>query len=68
MTTQSCFDFCVTEIGRALFGLEYGGECYCGSELDSGSGMAPEEDCGVPCSGPTQMCGGGQSHKLVRMG
>ncbi|KAK1769731.1 putative fungistatic metabolite [Phialemonium atrogriseum] len=64
MTVESCGNFCL--YGRFLmFGAEYASECYCGSELDSGSGMAPEEDCGVPCSGdPTQMCGGGNRISL----
>ena len=44
----------------SLFGLEYGGECYCGNTLSQGA--FPEifpSSCSIPCAGNTgEMCGG----------
>lgn len=56
MTISMCASFCSK---YALFGLEYGGECYCGNQLASGSNLAPSADCAMACNGNnTQLCGG----------
>lgn len=56
MTIETCAAFCSN---FALFGLEYGGECYCGNQLATGSTVAPSSDCAMSCGGNnTQFCGG----------
>ena len=59
MTPQLCADFCVTQHAHKLFGLEYGGECYCGDALQPGAFATFAGQCATPCTGDkTQKCGG----------
>ncbi|KAI1820790.1 WSC domain-containing protein [Xylaria intraflava] len=59
MTLESCGSFCSTE-GTVYFGTEYGRECYCGNEFESGSVSAPASDCSQPCAGnSSEYCGNG---------
>ncbi|OBT75530.1 hypothetical protein VF21_04894 [Pseudogymnoascus sp. 05NY08] len=48
MTAEACIDFCA---GSNYAAVEYAAECYCGSDLNSGSVPAPSADCGMTCSG-----------------
>jgi len=53
MTVESCSTFCSK---FQYFGLEYGGECYCGSALPSE--QAPATDCNMVCDGNSaELCG-----------
>jgi len=60
MTVEGCTSAC-TAGGYALSGLEYGGECYCDSQLRNGGGPASDGNaqCNMPCNGNVaQTCGG----------
>ncbi|KAF4825695.1 WSC domain-containing protein [Colletotrichum siamense] len=60
MTVEKCSNFCKS---YQYFGLEYGGECYCGNTL--GGTKAPEADCSQHCKGDgTQFCGNGNRLSL----
>jgi len=49
MTHKISAAFC-TPIYSA-YGVEYGGECYCGNSLSVGSVVAPSTDCNMACGG-----------------
>jgi hypothetical protein len=54
MTATICNGMCQ---GFKYFGLQAGGECYCGN--DYGNGKAPETECNSPCTGASgEICGG----------
>jgi len=60
MTVDACTSACAAG-GYSLAGVEYGGECFCDSQLRNGGGPAPDGDaqCNMPCNGnAAQMCGG----------
>ncbi|MCJ1306581.1 hypothetical protein MMC25_000224 [Agyrium rufum] len=55
-TVANCLKACA---GFGYAGVEYGGECYCGNALGTGSIPAPATDCGMPCNdNQTEWCGG----------
>lgn len=57
ITTSNCAAHCA-EKGFSLAGTEYGGQCFCGNELNSSTKQA-DSDCNMACDGDsTQMCGG----------
>lgn len=57
MTLENCAKFCS---GSTMWGVEYGGECYCGSSLNPGSVVAPDTDCSFACPGSKlEYCGAG---------
>lgn len=59
MTVEMCASDCLAG-GFTLFGVEYGGECYCGTGLSDGAVPTFESDCNVPCAGSSaEWCGGG---------
>lgn len=59
MDIQTCSNLCLTAGGFALFGVEYGGECYCGNTLAAGAVRAFDTGCDMACSGNNvQLCGG----------
>ena len=59
MTIEMCASYCITSLSYTLFGVEYGGECYCGDELQAGAVVAPATDCSMACDGnATETCGG----------
>lgn len=59
MTVEFCAKYCLVAQGQTLFGLESGGICRCGSELDLGAEGTPGSRCATPCPGnSTQVCGG----------
>lgn len=70
MTVEKCATFCGGH-SSALFGVEYGGECYCGSEAPfaaSGSVAAPDSDCNMLCNGsPSEFCGAGNRLDIYRV-
>lgn len=54
MTVETCAEFCE---GYIYFGLENGGECFCGESLEGGQ-VAPEKDCSKVCEGDaSELCG-----------
>jgi hypothetical protein len=56
MTQELCNTLCV---GYTYFGVEDGGECYCGNDMPN-QGAAP--NCNKPCTGdPEEQCGSGNS-------
>jgi len=58
MTIEVCASFCTPTY--TIFGLEYGGECWCDNLLELGSTLAAETDCNLPCAGDaTETCGAG---------
>ncbi|KAH8891648.1 glyoxal oxidase like protein [Thozetella sp. PMI_491] len=58
MTDESCIAFCTSK-GFQYAGTEYSSECYCGSALAAGAGVAPAAECTMACSGDaTEVCGG----------
>ncbi|KAG7291999.1 hypothetical protein NEMBOFW57_002029 [Staphylotrichum longicolle] len=58
MTLAKCAAFCKAS-GYALFGTEYGIECYCSTTLDAGSLKVDDSECAMTCGGDhSQMCGG----------
>jgi hypothetical protein len=58
MTVTDCETHC-TGLSFSIWGLEYGGECYCGNALAHGSFPAFTTDCAMPCAGDaTAVCGG----------
>ncbi|KAL8962981.1 MAG: hypothetical protein Q9193_000701 [Seirophora villosa] len=66
MTTAKCASACA---GFDLFGLEYYRECYCGNRLQSGSVLAPDNECFHPCTGDrNEICGGDNRLNLYTLG
>jgi hypothetical protein len=58
MTVEICASFCLPTY--TLFGLEYGGECWCGDSFGTGAVAAPQTDCSFPCGGnASETCGAG---------
>jgi hypothetical protein len=59
MTVDACERYCADK-RYGLFGLEYGSECYCGNNLETGAISTFSSQCAVPCAGDSkQTCGGG---------
>ncbi|RYP09040.1 hypothetical protein DL764_001536 [Monosporascus ibericus] len=62
MTLDSCASFCD---GFALFGTEYGRECYCSDVLSEGSEEKDAGECRMVCAGNNkQLCGAGDRLSL----
>ncbi|OIW32843.1 WSC-domain-containing protein, partial [Coniochaeta ligniaria NRRL 30616] len=61
MNLDTCASFCFDN-GYAMFGVEYGQQCYCGNSLNAGSVWATnQDDCSTKCPGnSTQFCGAGK--------
>jgi hypothetical protein len=58
MTTNACLDTCRT-LGFAYAGTEFGGECWCDSNVGVDSVKKPDADCSSACAGDAStMCGG----------
>ncbi|KAI1799599.1 WSC-domain-containing protein [Daldinia bambusicola] len=58
MTVDSCASYCQGK-NYALFGVEYGAECYCGNSAKTSAPASVESDCSMACKGnSTQVCGG----------
>ncbi|KAI1338944.1 WSC-domain-containing protein [Xylariaceae sp. FL0016] len=58
MTVDTCASYCQAK-NYALFGVEYGRECYCGSTVKPSTNTFDDASCDMPCSGDSiQKCGG----------
>ncbi|KAI1773881.1 WSC-domain-containing protein [Hypoxylon cercidicola] len=58
MTVDSCASYCQSK-NYALFGLEYGQECYCSNILKSSTILSADGACNMVCKGDSnQVCGG----------
>ncbi|KAF2655990.1 WSC-domain-containing protein, partial [Lophiostoma macrostomum CBS 122681] len=61
MSVNACTDVC-NQFGFTLAGVEYGGECFCGKDLDyagSVAGDPSDSGCDFLCKGaPYEFCGG----------
>jgi hypothetical protein len=61
MTLEMCFGDCAGA-GCKYWGVEYGGECYCGNSFGAGSvaALGGNADCSFTCPGnPLEFCGAG---------
>lgn len=69
LTTDQCIATCSSK-GFNMAAVEYGSECYCGSQLFTTGGAgtpASSSECNVPCSGNAgQTCGGPWRANLYR--
>ncbi|KAH7034547.1 WSC domain-containing protein [Microdochium trichocladiopsis] len=55
---ETCISFCTSQ-GLPVAGLEYGGECYCATQLPD-TAVSDSDGCTSPCRGnATQACGAG---------
>jgi len=52
MTVEKCGKFCKNG-GYFMFGIEFGGECWCGNAISTGNTIAPNQDaeCTMTCPG-----------------
>jgi hypothetical protein len=58
MTVGICASFCTQRY--SIFGVEYGGECWCGDSLGIESNATAGTDCDMPCGGNSaETCGAG---------
>jgi hypothetical protein len=61
MTLEMCFGDCAGA-GCKYWGVEYGGECYCGNSFGAGSvaALGGNADCSFTCPGNSlEFCGAG---------
>jgi hypothetical protein len=62
MTTVVCSALCK---GFKFFGMEAGGQCFCGNDYGNQGGKVPESDCNVPCPGDASiMCGSSNRNSI----
>lgn len=62
LTGQGCADLCAEMNPEfAVAGVEYGVQCFCGTEIHAHSKLNdPTKKCDMPCGGnPAEKCGGG---------
>ncbi|TVY18408.1 WSC domain-containing protein, partial [Lachnellula arida] len=65
MTLEMCSSNCA---GFTYWGVEYGGECYCGNSLDVTSTLAAIGDCSFTCPGSdAEYCGAGNRLELYKL-
>ncbi|KAE8454316.1 hypothetical protein EG329_005241 [Mollisiaceae sp. DMI_Dod_QoI] len=66
MTLENCAANCT---GWTYWGVEYGGECYCGNSLNTGSALAPTQaDCSFTCPGNKyEYCGAGNRLEMYKL-
>lgn len=58
MTIEKCLAYC-DERSFPIAGVEYGGECYCGTVLSNGASLDKTATATMPCGGNVQqLCGG----------
>ncbi|KAL5318593.1 hypothetical protein ACEPPN_013656 [Leptodophora sp. 'Broadleaf-Isolate-01'] len=67
MTLEICASKCA---GTTYFGVEYGGECYCGNTLDATSVLTANQlECSFTCPGDKyEYCGAGNRLQLYKLG
>jgi hypothetical protein len=57
VTNSKCIAYCGAA-GFSMAGTEYGGQCFCGDQLN-GSNKLAESECSMPCEGDaSETCGG----------
>ncbi|KAK0657827.1 WSC domain-containing protein, partial [Cercophora newfieldiana] len=57
MTLEKCSSECKE---YAFFGVEYGTQCFCGTELEVSARRKPQYECAMRCGGnPNEICGDG---------
>ncbi|KAH8807678.1 hypothetical protein F5884DRAFT_673669, partial [Xylogone sp. PMI_703] len=67
MTLEECGTYCSAS-NFNYFGVEYGGECYCGNAINAGSVVAPLTDCSNICPGNQyEYCGSGNRLDLYKL-
>ncbi|PHH86517.1 hypothetical protein CDD83_10115 [Cordyceps sp. RAO-2017] len=67
-TVAACVNACKAA-AYSFAGMEYGGECWCGNALTTGSVSAPDADCGMTCNdNSTEYCGGPSRLNVYRLG
>ncbi|KAF4549260.1 WSC domain-containing protein 1 [Elsinoe fawcettii] len=65
LTAEYCKDFCK---GYNLFGLQYGVECYCGTDINPAVKLVNDTECGMTCKGNnSQYCGAGSRMQAYRL-
>lgn len=58
-TVASCRAAC-TALGLAIAGVEYGSECWCGSQMAAASTLVADSECNMACQGDSSStCGAG---------
>lgn len=56
---ESCADFCLGTGAATFFGVEGGGDCYCGTGTAAGAVKEGDANCQTVCTGDqTEKCGG----------
>jgi hypothetical protein len=65
MTVEKCGNFCKSG-GYLMFGIEYGGECWCGNAIATGNSIAPNQDaeCSMTCPGDQTELACGAANRL----
>ncbi|PHH80469.1 hypothetical protein CDD80_1479 [Ophiocordyceps camponoti-rufipedis] len=67
-TVAACVNACKAAT-FSMAGVEYGGECWCGNALGTGSVPAPAADCAMTCNdNSTEYCGGPSRLNVYRLG
>ncbi|KAG0649039.1 WSC domain-containing [Hyphodiscus hymeniophilus] len=65
MTLEQCASDCT---GYNYWGVEYGGECYCGNTLAASSTLATLSDCSFTCPGNVyEYCGAGNRLEMYML-
>lgn len=65
MTLEECAADCA---GYTYFGIEYGGECYCGNVINTGSVLTAQTDCSFTCPGNQyEYCGAGNRLDMYKL-
>jgi hypothetical protein len=65
MTIEQCMSDCSA---YSHFGVEYGGECYCGNVINTGSVLATLSDCSFICPGNAyEYCGAGNRLEMYEL-
>jgi hypothetical protein len=65
MTIEQCMSDCSA---YNHFGVEYGGECYCGNVINTGSALATLSDCSFICPGNAyEYCGAGNRLEMYEL-
>ncbi|KAH8902429.1 WSC-domain-containing protein, partial [Coniochaeta sp. PMI_546] len=65
MTAGICRDICY---GYKYFGVEYGQECYCGNNMNTGAVSTNSSQCDMDCAGNQwELCGGRSRLNMFQM-
>ncbi|GIL89219.1 hypothetical protein Vretimale_18587 [Volvox reticuliferus] len=51
--------------GYTIYGVQYGGECFGGTDIARATSLGPSGNCNMDCTGdPSQKCGGGWANNV----